>query len=242
MKTGHFIRNNKGLALIVSYLVIFAFISMAVGFTVTMVNELNAAKRYRDGTVAFWLAETGLHRFIKNTAMLDTEPGGEQTVSYGQNYFHIIEDDSDSTKRVVTSTGFINGVTRQLQIEFPANSFSVFNNTMASGGNMRLLGLGAYLEVFGNTQLTGAYSKSGFGANAWFENKEEGVPSDQTTLAYPDANNNGTDDEFDDFVEFNRDLVASYPADDVVYLTPAAGETLTIVPNGAFARAGESCG
>lgn len=222
--------NNRGAALIFSYFVLTVILTLLAGFALSTVHELTDANRFRDGTAAFWLAEAGINKFLQNPAMLD---GGPQTLIYGANDVVLSKDDTSPLVRYVTARGRVRNSVRQLVVEFPGNPPQVFNNTMSSGGNLVLNGLLAKLEVFGPTRLTGTYSKTGFLSTGWFEDKREGVDSGLTTFKYPDSDNNGTSDQFNDFVEFNRDLVSTYPPEEVVYIQ--SNDTQLIYPGSDLA-------
>lgn len=217
--------NNKGVALIFSYFVLVVLFILMAGFALSTVQELTDAKRFRDGTAAFWLAEAGINQFLQNPSLLD---GGTQTINYGSHNVVLSKDDTSPLMRYVTAAGHVRNSTRELVVQFQGNAPYVFNNTMSSGGNLSLAGFIAKLEVFGPTRLTGVYSKSGLGASGWFEDKQEGVDSGLTTFQYPDSDNNGTSDQFNDFVEFNRDIVSTYPSDEVVYIQ--SNDTQVIYP------------
>src|SRR3989338_2356155 len=224
------LNNNKGVALILSYIVLSSLITLAAGFALSSVSELNNARRFRDSTIAFWAAEGGVNEFIKNTAMLNsTNP---QTIAIGNSSVTLNKDDSDTTTRVITVTATLNNYQRNLQLEFPALAPPIYDNTISSGGNMTLTGFIARTDVHGKTRLTGTFSKSS-GTTANFDDKLEGQSSSATTLKYPDSNNNGTSDEFADFVEFNRDIVSTYPPSQVVYVQSSS--TQTIVPSTGYA-------
>ena len=223
--------NNKGVALISAYVIISVLITLSAGFALTTTNELRYASRYQNSTQAFWLAEAGINRFIADTTILDTT--GSQTITLGNGSIYLVKDDSDSTVRIVTATATVNGVQREIQIEFPPNNPPIYHNTASSGGNIHLNGVIATLNVFGKTRITGTFTKSGFLANAWFEDKEEGVPEEETTLKYPDADINGASDEFNDFIQFNQNVLSTYSCGEIVHIQ--SDDSQIIVPNSGLA-------
>ncbi|MCA9400911.1 MAG: hypothetical protein KC713_04750 [Candidatus Omnitrophica bacterium] len=206
---------RDGSALIFSLIVLTVIFTLTAGFALSNTNELNHAIRYRNEAGSFWLAEAGVQQFLYDTTMLD---GGEQTLMIGSHNVYLSKDDTDASKRVLSVTGSFNGINRTIQVEFPTNPPGLFDNTISTGGNIRLSALFAGLDVNDKTRLTGTFQKSGFGVVGDFEDKIEGVSSSETTLTYPDADNNGTPDEFNDFVEYNRDVVAGYDPSEVVYI------------------------
>ena len=222
------IKNKKGAALILSYLVLTVLFTLMAGFALSTVHELELANQYRDSTAAFWLAEAGLNRIINDqtllSALTDNIPGAPiyfNDAGGNPDYTRYIilekDDSSDTSVRKVRVSGVTNDVERELQIEFPVMPPDLFSNTMSSGGNINLFGLVAKMDVYGQTRISGAYTESGFGADGWFEDKVEGVDSGSTTLEYPDADNNGTPDEFNDFTTFYNNLKASYSEAEFVH-------------------------
>src|SRR3989338_2601244 len=223
-------KENKGVVLITSYLVLAGLLTLTAGLTTSSIGELNHARRFRDAAASFWAAEAGANRFLSDTTMLDGV-SSETDLTIGSYSVHIIKDDSDPMTRVVTATGTANGITRTIQMEFPGQPPDVFDNTISTGGNFRSFGGSfrtSYLNVYDKARLGGAYINNAINLSSTFEDKLENQDTAGTTLTYPDANSNGTADEFTDFKQYNQDLIAEYPPEDVVYVTPGAGETVVI--------------
>lgn len=230
------------MALISVYFVLSALITLSVGFAYSSINELSTANRYKDSTKSFWLAESAINDFIANTNMLDAGQAGvacDQSTNTCEKEFTVdgyailLQKQDTTDVRYVAALAEVKGHQRQIQVEFPKVAPDVFDNTMSSGGNITMTGALAILDVYGKTRLSGTFTKSGIGTSAWFEDKQQGVSNTLTTLKYPDANNNGTTDEFTDFVEFNRDIVSTYAPGEVVYIQ--SNSTQNIVPNSQLA-------
>ena len=220
--------NNKGVALIVASLVLFVLVTLSAGFALAMITELNNARRYRDSAAAFWLAEGEINRFIKNPTMLDEKDS--QTIPYGKDTVTITRDDSHINRRIITATATVGGSQRKIQIEYPAHAPEAFNTTMSADGNIVIEGNKASVLVNGKIRLSGKIINKAKHSNLlFFEDKMEGVNPDLASLSYPDANNNGVTDEFEDFVQINRRILASYPGNEVLYIQ--GNGTHTIVPN-----------
>jgi len=209
------VEDERGAALMISYFILAVLFTLMGAFALSTVQEVADASNYRDAVAAFWLAEAGVNQYLQNPSMLD---GGSVTITYGSESVLLSKDDSAGSERIVTARGLVNDTARSIESAFPVNPPAIFDNTMSTGGNIELLGFIAKLEVFGPTRLSGTFSESGFGASGWFEDKQEGVASSETTFTYPDSDTNGTPDEFTDFVQFNRDLVSTYPSEEVVYI------------------------
>jgi len=223
------LRRNDGVALVMSYFVLTSLFVLTAGIAVSNVGELKQAAKYRDSTAAFWAAEAGISRFIEDTSLLDS---GDLSGSFGNGQLSISKDDSDSSTRVVTATAVIGGITKQIEVEFPADAPMIFDNTMTSGGDVTLTGFLAGMNVDGKTRLQGEFYRNGWFMGSAFEDKQENQPAAETQLSYPDVDGNGTPDEFNDFVEYNRSLAdpshpdfGEYDASEVEYI-PTNGTAL----------------
>ena len=232
------LKNNRGVALIAAYVVLTSLIILSTGFVSSTSHELANARRNFDSTRSFWLAEAASNQFKADTTMLDSGKAGvtcngtvcQKTITFGNDSVLLSKDDLALTRTVTATTSLTTSDTsRAVEIEYEALTPGIFDNTMSTGGDVDLDGIAGVMNVHGKTRLTGVYNDLGRGLFAWFEDKVEGTDIDETILTYPDADNNGTADEFSDFVTFYRDLVATYPAEEVVYL-PGNG-TFTITPN-----------
>ncbi len=223
--------NERGAALITAYFVITSLIALATGFALTSVNELQHAKRYRNSTQAFWLAEAGINQFLHDTTMLDD--ANPKTITIGSDTITLSKDDSDPSARYVTATASIGGVERQIRVKFSKLPPDVFDYTLASGGDITLSGTLAKLDVYGKTRISGTFQQSGWGASGWFEDKQEDLPVDDTTLTVPDSNDDGTPDEFGDFIQYSNNIVNQYSEDEVVHIQ--TDDTVTIIPNSYLA-------
>jgi hypothetical protein len=210
--------NERGAALVLGYMVLTVVFTLTTGLALSNVTELNSANRYRNTTSAFWAAEAGINRYISDTAMLNSD---SQLLSIGNTTVLVSKDDTQPGIRLVTAEGFANGSTRTIRATFPANAPGAFDNTLSAGGNLTFnFFLLAFLDINQKTRLTGTYSQSGFGfGGGQLEDLVEGVDPGLTTLTYPDADNNGTPDEFGDFKAYNQQILSTYDPDDVVYIT-----------------------
>ncbi len=227
---GHRISNNRGAALILAYIVMAALVTLSAGFALSTFNELNDARRYRDSLAAFWLAESALASFLQNTSMLDKS--GAMNMTYPQGSVVLQKDDSYPTKRLVTATGNVGGTKRSLQLEFPALAPEVFNNTVSVKGDILISGKKSNLAFNDKTRISGQVAKSSQFSTVNFEDLKEKTDSHLVSMLYPDANNNGVVDEFEDFVQVNRNLVTTYPKEEVIYVK--GNDTYTVVPSSAL--------
>jgi Tfp pilus assembly protein PilX len=212
--------NNRGVALIISYMVVSVLTILSSVFLVGSSTESNVARNYSNSSRAFWIAEAGMAQAYQNWVNNTTQPVGG--VSFGAGAYSI----DTSSLPIVTVTGTCGSATRSIQVSF-VRIPSAFDNTV-SVGNMTLNGLLAKVEVYDKTRISGTFSKTAF-ATATFSDKQEGVSKDATTIKIPDYNNNGTTDEFGDFVAFGDQAVAGYPADEVVHVTTDG--TVNIFPD-----------
>jgi hypothetical protein len=212
-------------ALIIAFMVVGTLITLSTGFVLSTVTELRTAQHYKNSTTAFWTASSGLNQFLSDTHYLDS---GAKTIYFGSNYVTVTKTDGAS-QRVVQAIAHVGSSQRGIEVTFPANPPDLFSNTMTSGKDFNLTGLLARLDSNGKTRIGGQYNKSGFASTGNFQDKQENLGITPTTLKYPDANGNGTSDEFADFVQYYRAQVASYPADQVVWVQ--TNNSVLVYPN-----------
>lgn len=224
--------NNKGVALITAYFVMAALITLSAGFALTTFSELGNAKRYYNSAAAFWLAEGGINNFIHSNLLLDSTSW--KTIAVGNNPVTLTKDDSHPAKRIVTATATVNGIKRSVQVEYAANAPDVFTNALSTNGNILITGNKSTLAFNNKTRISGRTVNTSAHSSVFFEDKIERVAPASVSLIYPDADNNGKADEFDDFVQFNRNLIASYPKSEVLYIR--GDDTYTITPNSSLAQ------
>jgi len=219
--------NNRGAALILSYIILAVLTIMGSAFVARSVSEGNIARRYFDSARAFWVAEAGLSRGYRDVVAGNTPADGEIDFSDGTTGIYQISLTERPFGTEIVSGGSFGTAQRTvsgLVYYIP----SAFENTLSVGGNLSLIGLLARVEVYGKTRISGTYSKQ-FLASGWFEDKQEGVAQDLTTIKIPDYNNNGVKDEFADFVLFGREVAQSLPPEQVVYIQNSG--TVNIFPN-----------
>lgn len=213
------IGDKKGAVLIFCYFVIAMLAIAGAGIFGFGIAELRSASVYRDSTKAFWLAEGGLQEaFYQLRQDIDWAPSGP--ISFGDGSASVTVENLGSKLNIV-SVGSYASPQATFNRAVSADAYlipSPAENTISSGGNLGLWGVFSDLRVHDKTRISGEFEESGPGAQSWFEDKQEGVNPDRTTLKIPDMNDNGTADEFDDFVLFARDAVASEDPDDVVYI------------------------
>lgn len=226
--------SESGVALIISLFVLTILFGLTAGFSLSSVGELNNANRFRDSTSSFWAAESAINRYISNNSLLNA---GAQNYTIGNSTVSISKVDETSVGRTVTAVANTNGVNRSIEVFFAAGAPDLFNNTISSGGDINLNGLIAGLQVDGKTRLSGEFNDNGFLTSGSFEDKQENVASTNTTLQYPDADGNGTGDEFTDFVAYNRQFAdtsdpnysGEYSDDEVLYIQ--SNDTVNLWPN-----------
>lgn len=225
------LNNNKGSALIVAYFVMSVLVTLSAAFSLYTFNEVNNAKRFRDSTSAFWLAEAGISEYRATPSIL--ENAEEYLLTYEKGTVLLEKDDSKKGKRIVTATAKVGGSERKIYTEFPAIAPDVFNNTVSTKGNILVNGEKSTLTVNSKVRVGGKVQDKSKHSTVMLEDKLEGVNSEAVSLTYPDVNQNGKPDEFRDFVEFNRKVLAKYPPEEVLYIKGSGNYTIT--PNKALA-------
>jgi len=224
------LNDQKGAGLIVAYFVMSALVTLSAAFSILTFSELNQSLRFRDGVNAFWLAEAGINLYLQNPAMLDES--GSLVIPYGQGTIRLAKQDSSLAKRLVFATGTVRGVKRTIKVEFPAIAPDVFNNTITVKGDINISGSKSTVTFNDKVRLNGKVKDTSEHSIVYFEDKKEGLSESLVSLIYPDMNRNGTPDEFVDFVEFNRTLIANYTSSEVIYIKDNG--TFTVIPNEAL--------
>lgn len=217
--------NKRGIALIFSYLVIVVLSILGAAFLARSVSEDTITRRYEDSARAFWIAEAGLSQAYFNWKNNIAQPAGAVAFSGGTYSL-------DTTQLPqVSVTGAFGSSQRTLQAFFIGIP-RPFNNMFSTGGNLRLnysgfLG-GAIVNVNGNTVYSGTYSKDSR-VTANFNPAPVNSGTANTTIPIADFDQNGTPNEFTDFLTFGQSVIADYPADEVVHIQTTG--TVTVFPN-----------
>jgi len=218
--------NNKGSALIVAYVTLYALVTLSAGLVIFNFNDMNYARRYFRSAAAFWLAESGANMFMADTTLLDTE--NPRTIPLAEGTLRIRKDDKSSAKRKVTVTATVKGVSRKVQLTYPPKPPQVFRTTISVGGDVVIKGNKVSVIMNDRIRMSGKVVNEAKHSNVHFEDKQENFNSGVVTLKYPDLNSNGVPDEFDDFVIYNRDLLNRYQREEVLYIK--GNGTYTLAP------------
>ena len=221
--------NDKGAVLISVYMVLFVLLTLSSSVAMFNIGELGEARRQRDATMAFWLAEGALNQFMADPTILDEA----DTKSMHEEFGTVIlsKNDSNPKHRLVTATAKVRGVERILQLKYPALS-TIFENTISTQGDLVVEGRKASVLINDKLRLGGSVVNNAKMPITIFEDVQTQANKALVAIQYPDADGNGRSDEFRDFVEFNRKLIARYPEDQVVYIK--GNDTYTIIPDGSL--------
>jgi hypothetical protein len=206
--------NNRGIALILCYMVILVLTIFASAFVTSTISENTISTRQTDSTKAFWIAEAGLNEAYYNykNYKKDNKPQPKKPVKFSGGTYTI--DASNLLAVKVTGTFGRSNAQRTIQASFVAIP-KPFQNTLSVGGDLVLSGedyLKSSLSIDGKTRISGRY-RGDTATQVYFENfkdKDQGVTSEDTTLKIPDYNHNGKPDEYADFVQMGRQIVDSY--------------------------------
>jgi len=216
------LKNKKGVVLILALLGLSIPLILSSSLSLLTTSEQKQSYNYRDSVKAFWLAEAGIQRYLKDPSII-TVPGRPEDIDV-QGYTVTIDQTDEyhswgiPKQRVLTSSATVNNIERTLSLTFPPLTPNVFDNTISGGNNLTLTALFAGIDIDHKTRISGSYSKYGL-AIGLFDDKVEGVDSYDTTLRYPDMNNNDTSDEFNDFILYNREMIAAnYTEDEYIYI------------------------
>ncbi|MDP8230378.1 MAG: hypothetical protein P9L93_04655 [Candidatus Gorgyraea atricola] len=94
-----FIKNNRGMILIASYMVITVLVILTVGFASRSIGEQRVASKERDSMQAFWLAEAGLDKAISDLSTASF------SATLGSGSYSTQTSSVSSTRYLVVSTG-----------------------------------------------------------------------------------------------------------------------------------------
>ena len=217
-------KNNINGSILIATTVLYLLIALSMSFVLFNVSEMNAARRYYHSTAAFWLAEAGIHMFIKNSDMLNDS--FSKTIPYEDGTINLLRDDSKSMFRLITATGIFGGVQRKIQIAYPVNIPEVYKNTLSSKGNITITGRKSSVIVNGKTRLTGQLINNANYGRSIFQDLKSDQDNSLTSLSYFTGNSNNESNNFHYFMQNNKDLIAGYPEDTVLYIKTNGTYTL----------------
>ncbi len=215
------LKENKA-SILVSTTILYILIALSSGFVLLNVSEMNIARRYYYSTAAFWLAEAGINMFMKDSSLLDHIYS--KTIQYGDGTITLDRDDSKSMFRFITATGIFKGVQRKVQIGYSVNIPEVYKNTISTKGNITIAGKKSSLVANGKTRITGKLvnnSTSNYGRQI-FQDLKSDQDSTLTSLFYTQENSN----DFESFLQSNRNLINGYPSENVLYIKTSGSYTL----------------
>jgi len=163
---------------------------------------------------------------MKDTTLLDQND--DQIIPYGAGTIRLTKDDSKAMVRRVTSTGEFAQNRRSVQITYPINIPEVFQNAVSTQAGITVRGNKSSLIVNDKARVGGKLTNTSKFSNVLFDDIQENVPAEMTTITYPDADRNGRPDEYEDFVTYNKSLIENYRPAEVVHLK--GNNTFTITP------------
>lgn len=99
-----FIKDNKGMILVASYMVITVLVVLTVGFATRSIGEQRIASKEKDSIQAFWLAEAGLDRAISDLSIASLSG------TLGSGTYSTQTSSVSSTRYLVVSTGGVPGI------------------------------------------------------------------------------------------------------------------------------------
>lgn len=207
--------NNKGSILVVALVVLYILASQSVSFSLLDAGEMNESRRYCNSVSAFWLAEAGINMYMQNTKLLDEGP---QTINFGGGTIYLTRDDSKPMVRLINSVGTVQGTQKAIQISYTANVPEVYKNAISTKGDITVTGSKTSVLVNDKARLGGNFVAPQK-TSIFFEDKQEKVDPSLTSLSDPGIQ--PADEpaaQFQEFAQSNRNLVATYPSDQVLYV------------------------
>jgi len=156
--------NKRGIALILSYMVIGVLVILGVGLISRSASESNIVNRHVNSTRAFWLAEAGVAKAIKD---FPASPlNGILVYGDGNTYTYSTQTVADATCPdcyKITSTGTVtlpssNTITRTVVSIVQEPQFGTIVNSITTTGNLTIGGSGYVEEPY---QSNTSFSFSG---------------------------------------------------------------------------------
>ena len=210
------IKNYNNGSFLIATTILYLLISISVGFVLLNVAEINEARRYYHSTSAFWLAEAGINMYVKNPSILNNSTF--KTFSYGDGTINLIQDDSTPMFRYIIATGIFGGIQKKIQIAYAAHAPEAYRNAVSSKGNITITGDKSSFIINDKTRVSGQLiNHSKFGPTL-FEDVQYNQDSSLTSLNYPNTDQSGTNDEFQNFIQNNNDLINTYPQDEILHI------------------------
>jgi hypothetical protein len=210
--------NKRGVALILSYAVIMVLTILASVFLSSVISENNLVRRYQASSQAFWIAEAGLanayHSWSLNRAYT-----GEANIPLGEGTYTVTK---IPVNPQVTVTGTVGTTQRTIHAQFVGIP-RAFDNVLSAGGGIYPYihnpSTPASMTVRGNIRYSKEYRL--YYEDSLlpsFSSPPQQADQSLTTIRIPDYNGNKTADEFDDFVQFGRQVIAAYPPEQTVWI------------------------
>lgn len=222
------IRNRRGAALILSYMVIGILTIFGSALVSRSISNSNIARRYEDSSKAFWIAEAGLNQAYYK--LINGENVSTDLVNFANGSYQVLVNNTP-TGIEIKSTGTYGSTQRAVKAYLLRIPYC-FDNTISVGGDLSISGLMSGVTVYGKARISGDYTDSSGSQTAWFEDLQQDVNSDYTTIQIPDKNNNGTADEFNDFVILGQQAIEATNPNEVVYIV--TDDTVNIFPDQAL--------
>lgn len=131
--------NKRGIALIISYIVIIIIITLSAAFVTRSISEGNIVRRHTESTQAFWLAEAGIASALEGLPSPATVNGNMTVDNKQGSYTAVINPVGGFASRFeITSTGSIGNSQRMLRVvaELPPgpNPLSITDAIATTGG------------------------------------------------------------------------------------------------------------
>ncbi|MCA9407411.1 MAG: hypothetical protein KC733_01880, partial [Candidatus Omnitrophica bacterium] len=174
------LRNQRGSALLFSYLVIVAILGIGSAFMLLSVNESQTAERHRLATVAFHIAEAGVERglydlrqdFVNaigtpswadsdiNSMAIGPDTSNYYTVPYGTTTLnggsYTVEFLNVGTRDMwVRSTGTIGGVSQSIRVYAKIVDISRWGNAIFGGGGASGTMVNGNVDIRGSVHILG---------------------------------------------------------------------------------------
>ncbi len=161
MKTKKLLKNNKGIALLLSLIVLTVLFFFSSAYLTAIISESGIARNQSNSEKAFFIAEAGMERAIRLLVDNNTWRATNYIENLGEGYYSlIVEDDPVTAGRIrITSSGFVNGAKRTTRIRLVITTgfdYAIFAGDISDPGAADINGTGAAGVVKGDVHANGS--------------------------------------------------------------------------------------
>ncbi|MCM8782477.1 MAG: hypothetical protein NC828_05455 [Candidatus Omnitrophica bacterium] len=146
---------QKGMAFLTSLILLGIIVLLCSAISLMVLRDTYTITRIKSGMQAYFLAEAGIEEALKElTDDFNWSPPGSKSLGAGT-YILTITNSTDSTRKLITSTGTVGAVSRIIKVQVRNNIPPAFTYAMLSGGQTRIWGWSTINgDIHANSTLT----------------------------------------------------------------------------------------